>query len=259
MEKGKELYFTLIVLFCAVLMGIGGFYLGTEFTDDKTVENTGKVENKLNSSDLLKEENNLDVLKQKEVSSYIKGGLYSYIKSNKSDLINYFTSMNNSNKLYMAGILNEQNYSTLENNLMAVFGNNLGLEKKDYYILETDEEPLYKYDSTTSKYVYNENVLGSDLLSELDQKKVYNYKLKDVKKDGENYIASYYGLYEYAGSVGPSTLSNEENIEIVVEDEKASQSELDAKFNENEKDFFVFEYIYTLKDDSFYLTGFKQA
>ena len=77
MEKGKELYFTLIVVFCAVLMGIGGFYLGTEFTDDKTVENTGKVENKLNSSDLLKEEKNLDVLKQKEVSSYIKGGLYS--------------------------------------------------------------------------------------------------------------------------------------------------------------------------------------
>ena len=70
--------------------------------------------------------------------------------------------------------------------------------------------------------VYNENVLGSALLSELDQKKVYNYKLKDVKKYGENYIASYYGLYEYAGSVGPSTLGNEENIEIVVEDEKTS-------------------------------------
>lgn len=101
---------------------------------------------------------------------------------------------------------------------MAVFGSNLGLEKKDYYILETDEEPLYKYDNTTSKYVYNEIVLSSDLLSELDQKKVYNYKLKDVKKYGENYIASYYGLYD----VGPSTLSNEENIEIVVEDEKAS-------------------------------------
>lgn len=105
---------------------------------------------------------------------------------------------------------------------MAVFENNLGLEKKDYYILETDEEPLCKYDNTTSKYVYNEIVLGSDLLSELDQKKVYNYKLKDVKKYGENYIASYYELYEYAGSVGPSTLSNEENIEIVVEDEKTS-------------------------------------
>lgn len=42
MDKHKSMFFTLMVIFCIVLSGIGGFFLGTKFGEKNQV----KVEEK---------------------------------------------------------------------------------------------------------------------------------------------------------------------------------------------------------------------
>ena len=46
MDKNKSFYLTLVVVFCVVLSGLGGYFIGTHFGEkDKVVENNNVNEN----------------------------------------------------------------------------------------------------------------------------------------------------------------------------------------------------------------------
>ena len=43
MDKNKSFYLTLVVIFCVVLAGLGGYFLGTHFGNENTIKSESKI------------------------------------------------------------------------------------------------------------------------------------------------------------------------------------------------------------------------
>lgn len=193
--------------------------------------------------------------------------LYQYTNSDKS-FKDYFDSLDNSEKLYVGGIiisLSESKYESFTNiveKLKYIFDSNLNVEPKDYYPFKEEEEPFLKYNDTTNSYEYNEYYPPSSFSTSLKNTEIYNYKLKEIKYKRNKAFVTYYGLYKVNDSFF-SKLTNNSNIERVLEAEELMEyTETDKEFltnlyDSNKDDLLVFEYEFTLKDDNYYLTDFK--
>ena len=122
MDKNKSFYLTLVVVFCVVLSGLGGYFIGTHFSEKETVKNEVKKD-----EEKKKEEINANDIKVADLSNYVYTALYSYLKSGEKSLNSYLNNLSNDQKLYVAGLLNfedednkynNKKYSDLKNKLI---------------------------------------------------------------------------------------------------------------------------------------------
>ena len=252
MDKNKSFYLTLVVVFCVVLSGFGGYFIGTHFGEkDKVVENNNVNENNEDSP-------------IGDLNYYVLTGLYSYLFSGNNDFEEYLNSLTNSQKLYIAGIFDEKNktFSDLKANLVKYFGSDLNVKAEDYYV-EGIDEALLKYDKSSDKFISQE--VNTDSITDLGLDFIYNYKYEGTTvKNNEEITITFYGLYAYQDEIGPTTISNNSNIERLLnyEDESNNESDeeyLEAAFNNNKDDFLKFSYTYKKVNDKYVLVDFKQA
>lgn len=267
MEKNKSLYVTLVVVFCVILSGLSGFFLGTNFV------NNHKTPIKNNENKNNNEENKQTKINVEDYKQYTFGILYNFIQSKNSDLNNYLTNLNNNQKLYAAGLLyfeNEdekfknQKFEDLKENLVNIYGTDLNVLPNDYYMLPNDEEPLFKYNKDTNEYVYNENTIGTDVLTDFQNAYVYNFKLASEEKIDDNYVITYYGLFAFQNEIGPTSATNLTNISRLLNydsdyDGLSDKEYLENAFKNNKDDFFKLIYTYKLVDNKLILVDFKQA
>lgn len=269
MEKNKMFYITLVLVVCVVFTGIGCFYLGTKFGENSSnVDKKEGIDNKESNNDNKKDDTSyIEELLSVDISDITKMGLYNYSKSGKSSLKEYFNSLNNSQKLDLAGLAlgSENLFKDLKQNLINTYGSDLGVEAKDCY-LSGDSVPTFVYNSTSDKFVFNENSGGTDIVTNLGDISLYNYRLKNIQKNGDNYIVSYYGLYETnMYGLGPTWLTNNKNIDRANVDNAESYGGdgtpidyyLATAFNNNKSDFLVFEYTFNKKNNNYYIVDFK--
>ena len=92
----------------------------------------------------------------------------------------------------------------------------MGVLPEDYYAFVENEEPLYKYDKETDEYIYNEESPGTDAITDLDSGYIYNYILDKKESKEDLIILTYYGLYAYQDEIGPTTITNQKNIERLL-------------------------------------------
>lgn len=257
MDKNKSLYINLVVIFCIVLAGAGGFFLGLHFSKENIVNST--KENQINPIDV------------ESYNIYTLSILYNYTKSDYENLENYLKNLTNSEKLYIAGLFdsseNEKNNKRFENlkkNLINLFGNDLGVLPEDYYAFAENEEPLYKYNKETDEYVYNEAAPGTDAITDLDSGFIYNYKLDKKETQNDTITITYYGLYAYQDEIGPTTITNQKNIERLLDYEETfdgikDQDYLQQAFDKNKEDFIKWSYTLKKVSNKYVLVDFKQA
>ena len=258
-EKNKMLYITLVLVICLVLTGLGAFYLGTKFGKKEIVNNN--KDNKNVDTSYIEELLNMDI------NDLTKMGLYNYSESGKSSLKEYFDSLNNNQKLDLAGLSfgSKNIFSDLKQNLIDTYGNDFGLEAKDYML--DNNVPVFIYDAANDKFVFNESSGGTDVVTNQGDVSLYNYRLKNIQKDGNNYIVSYYGLYETnMYGLGPAWLTNNKNIDRPNVDNPIDYGENDNTpidyylaniFNNNKNDFLIFDYTFNEKNGNYYIVDFK--
>ena len=267
MEKNKSLYVTLVVVFCVILSGLSVFFLGTNFV------NNHKTPIKNNENKNNNEENKPTKINVEDYKQYTFEILYNFIQSKNGDLNNYLTNLNNNQKLYAAGLLyfeNEdekfknQKFEDLKENLVNIYGTDLNVLPNDYYILPTDEEPLFKYNKETDEYIYNENTPGTDIITDLSNGYIYNYKLESTEEKDNILTITYYGLYALQDEIGPTTVTNANNISRLINydsefDKMSDEEYFKQAFANNKDDFFKFTYSYKKVDNKYILIDFKQA
>ena len=268
MDKNKSFYFTLIVIFCAIFAGVGGYFIGIHFSEKENIKNETKID-----TEKKNEDENTNDIEALNLSNYVYTALYNYLKSGEKNLNSYLNKLSNDQKLYIAGLLNfedednkynNKKYTDLKNNLKNIFGTELNLQAKDYYTLADDKEPLFIYNKETDEFVYNENTIGTDALVDFELGYIYNYKLKDKRIENDKLIITYYGLYAHQDEIGPTTLSNNKNVERILDYEEESngmtdEEYLEKAFSNNKDDFFKFSYIYKKINNKYVLLDFKQA
>lgn len=256
MDKNKSLYISLVVLFCVVITGISAFFLGLQFSKKKLVDITTKNEPKI----INVESYNIPTLSI----------LYNYLKSDYNNLEDYLKNLTNSEKLYVAGLFdssdeaNNNKFSLLKENLIKTFGSDLGVLPEDYYAFAENEEPLYKYDKETDEYIYNEESPGTDAITDLDSGYIYNYILDKKESKEDLIILTYYGLYAYQDEIGPTTITNQKNIERLLNYEEtfdgiSDQEYLQNAFKKNKEDFLKWSYTFKKVNNNYVLVDFKQA
>ena len=264
MEKNKLNYITYLVIFCVILSFVGCFFLGTYFGEKETVT---KTEEKNPDEEIFKS------AKIEEYSIYTLTALYNFTQSSQRDFNEYLTNLSNSQKLYVAGLVNyldednkynNKSFDTLKENLISVFGSDLGVQPEDYYMMTTDEEPLFKYNKDTNEYVYNENTIGTDVLTDFQNAYVYNFKLASEEKIDDNYVITYYGLFAFQNEIGPTSATNLTNISRLLNydsdyDGLSDKEYFENAFKNNKDDFFKLIYTYKLVDNKLILVDFKQA
>mgnify|MGYP004521852113 FL=1 len=257
MNKNKEMFLTLVIMFNIILAGIGSFYLGRHFGYKVEIKKESEIQtNELNNLFFTNEVNRV---------------LYNFLQSKENNLKNYLDNLSNSQKLYLAGIISYDGLETdldnkklenLKNNLVKYFGDDLKVSGQDYYAMEQDEEPVFKYDAKTDSFVYNENVIGSDVITSFELGFVYNYKLDNIVYNKDGFAVTYYGLYGLEDEIGPTTLTNDKDIERILnytDDGMSDDAYLEYQFNNNRKGFLKFTYYYKKVNDKYVLTDFKQA
>ena len=270
MDKNKSLYFSLIVIFCVVIAGLGGYYLGITFSNNEDVTVKYEKKEETYEKEVVKD-NNDELTKLPTLSEPVYVVLYNYLKSGKNNLIDYLSNLNNNQKLYVAGLINwkderdeNKTYTNLRNYLIEVFGTDLNISASDYYTPMDDEEPWLIYNKETDKFIDNEKTNAGDTLFDLSGSYIYNFKLKDTSFNEDKYIVTYYGLYACMDEIGPTILSNDKNIDryLNYEDDTdglTGEEYLEKIFNNNKDDFFQFIYTYKKVNDKYILVDFKQA
>lgn len=262
MNRGKSILGILIVILLVVLTCGGSYYLGTKMNNTKST----------NEKIVESEENKEKTETEFEVPEYpdaINNILYNYLKSNSKSFDNFLNDLSNYHKLYLAGIigydndsnLNNKNLDDLKKNLVKYFGSDLNIKGEDFGV--GDEIPLFKYDENKEKFVYNEEVPGGCLVIDIDTTEVYNFKLDTIKNKDDSVILTYYGLYAMPSDIGPTTVTNNKNIERVLnydqeEDGISDEYYLNKAFKKNKNDFFKFVYTYKLINGKYVLVDFKQ-
>ena len=113
------------------------------------------------------------------------------------------------------------------------------------------------------EFVYNEEVPGGCLSIDIDTTEIYNYKLDTITTENGSVILTYYGLYAMPDEIGPTTVTNNKNIERVLnydqeEDGLTDEYYLNEAFKKNKNDFFKFVYTYKLINGKYVLVDFKQ-
>lgn len=264
MNRGKSILGILIVILLVVLTCGGSYYLGTK------MNNTKSTNEKIVESEDNKEKTETEF----EVPEYpdaINNILYNYLKSGGKSFDNYLNDLSNYHKLYLAGIigydndsnLNNKNLDDLKKNLVKYFGSDLNIKGEDFYTGVSDEIPLFKYDESKEKFVYNEEVPGGCLSIDIDTTEVYNFKLDSITTENGSVILTYYGLYAMPDEIGPTTVTNNKNIERVLnydqeEDGLTDEYYLNEAFKKNKNDLFKFVYTYKLVNGKYVLVDFKQ-
>lgn len=264
MNRGKSILGIVIVILLVVLTCGGSYYLGTK------MNNTKSTNEKIVESEDNKEKTETEF----EVPEYpdaINNILYNYLKSNSKSFDNFLNDLSNYHKLYLAGIigydndsnLNNKNLNELQENLVKYFGTDLNIKGEDFYTGVSDEIPLFKYDENKEKFVYNEEVPGGCLSIDIDTTEIYNYKLDTITTENGSVILTYYGLYAMPDEIGPTTVTNNKNIERVLnydqeEDGLTDEYYLNEAFKKNKNDFFKFVYTYKLVNGKYVLVDFKQ-
>lgn len=264
MNRGKSILGILIVILLVVLTCGGSYYLGTKMNNTKST-NEKIVESEDNKE---KTETEFEV---PEYPNAINNILYNYLKSNVKSFDNYLNDLSNYHKLYLAGIigydndsnLNNKNLDDLKKNLVKCFGSDLNIKGEDFYTGVSDEIPLFKYDESKEKFVYNEEVPGGCLSIDIDSTEIYNFKLDTIKTENGSVILTYYGLYAMPDEIAPTTVTNNKNIERVLnydqeEDGLTDEYYLNEAFKKNKNDFFKFVYTYKLVNGKYVLVDFKQ-
>ena len=241
MDKNKAFYLTLIVIFCVVLAGGGGYIIG---------ENINRKE------DLKETKTQYEIIDSKENSSMAStyGNevyllLYNYIKSGKTNLQEYLNGLNNAEKIYAGGFDGKDYsiaFSQIKLNLINTFGSDLGITN----ILNNG----YKYDESLDSYYYDSEtqyIIYED--SNFELKDIYNYKLIEEKVEDNKEIISYYGLYNDCYDVGPCKYSGKNNFEIfMLKDDTESFDEYNERvaeafakaFKEHKEAFYIFNYFF---------------
>ena len=140
----------------------------------------------------------------------------------------------------------------------------MGVLPEDYYAFVENEEPLYKYDKETDEYIYNEESPGTDAITDLDSGYIYNYILDKKESKEDLIILTYYGLYAYQDEIGPTTITNQKNIERLLNYEEtfdgiSDQEYLQNAFKKNKEDFLKWSYTFKKVNDNYVLVDFKQA
>ena len=112
MNKNKEMFLTLVIMFNIILAGIGSFYLGRHFGYKVEIKNESEIQtNELDNLFFTKEVNRV---------------LYNFLQNKENNLKNYLDNLSNSQKLYLAGIISYNGLETdLDNKKLENLKNNL--------------------------------------------------------------------------------------------------------------------------------------
>ena len=144
MEKNKLNYITYLVIFCVILSFVGCFFLGTYFGEKETVT---KTEEKNPDEEIFKS------AKIEEYSIYTLTALYNFTQSSQRDFNEYLTNLSNSQKLYVAGLVNYLDEDNkYNNNINSYFNYQIRqIRKKENFIFSLLEKK--NYDSISNKIV----------------------------------------------------------------------------------------------------------
>lgn len=264
MDKKKSLYFTLVVVFCVVLSGLGGYFIGESINRKEVLKDTEKQVEESDSS----EDDTIAANHGKDI--YLL--LYNYIKSDKSNLQEYLSGLSNMEKMYVGGFHGADysiTFSQIKLNLINTFGSDLQITN--------DIDNRFKYDVNFDSYYYDSEsqyIRYADTSFEL--KDIYNYKLIETKYDDNTEVISYYGLYNDCYDVGPCTYTGKNGLKIfLLRDDNESFDEynkrikqaFDNAFKEHKEDFYRFDYYYNQSNvgefdhtgGRYILVDFKQA
>lgn len=260
MEDNKKFFLAVILAFCIVLVGASCFWLGLQFADKNVDISEKNSENEIN----------LAIINEKFIDNINVSRLLSnYLNSKENDFAKYLNELDNNYKLFVGNISDGISFKQIENKLVTLFGNNIGVESKDYYQKGLEfNEPVYMYNKDTGKYNYNTKTPGSDV-DGYDLDYIYNYKLKDIKTVDNKLEILYYGLYGTLPSgIGPATVTNNKNIDRMLDfqsqmefkDQYAYTDEdyFEKMFSENKNNFYQFKYIIEIKDGNYILTNIEK-
>ncbi len=252
MDKNKSFYLTLVVIFCVVLSGLGGYFIGINFgKGEVVVRKNDNNDNKVIEKE-SKEEDDIEVL---ELTSSVNVAIYNYLQSDSTDLISYLNGLSNSQKLYVAGLQGDDTFTNLKEDLVDLFGTDLNIKAEDYYVGNTLQAT---YNAESDKYTW---VGDYDLLFDFESKEVFNYRLENTTIKDDEYVVTFYGLYTSSDNIGPTTATNDKNINCLLdyeENQDTSNDEcLDNAFVNSKDDFLKISYIYKKINDKYVLVDVK--
>lgn len=277
MNKNKEKYLVLILVFCVIATFIGGYYLGSCISKEKIVEKNNKsdnVEDKIEEEEddekvLEEEQLSMELLQiQNIVNSYnnttnlaFSNLLYKYyvIDNKHSDdsfeLYNYVTSLSDFDKMYFISLTNNTVFY-VENKLASLFGKNVDVKREDFkYYYGTHGEIIFNYDEETDSFIASDVGCFSPY-----PRSYYNYKFDSFKKDGDIYTITYYGLYDEFIDIGPGSLFNKDESIYYDNGWLLNQDEyLETEFLKDKSNFLKLEYSFEKTNDKFYLVDFREA
>jgi hypothetical protein len=249
MEKKNNTW--LVVLLVLIIMGLIGYICYDKFIT-KDVQKT--EEKQVVSGSVEDFENLLDEM-------YNDGrAFYSYYKSGQKDFIKYLSSLDNSRKLELGSVMVDRSYAKVKNNLLRKYGTDLGVEAKDYYWWTTDEEPSLIYNADKDEYIWNEEIGGSDAITDLGEYTFYLYRLKNITTNDNTIVAAYYGLWRQTIDVGPDSYSNKNMDTVDLYDDNApilSDYKLADYFKDNKAKFVEFRFTFEKEDNNIVLKNFE--
>lgn len=177
-------------------------------------------------------------------------------------------NLDNNKKLYLGGffdiIIENRSYKKIEDNLISLFGDNIGLEAMDYYTNNKDSEPKFLYNKNTGMYEFNKNPSSGDVITDFLDGSIYNYKLKDIVVDEDKLELTYYGLFiDNILNIGPNIVTNNKNIDRLIgedsyNDNISDEYYFEEAFRKNKNDFFQFKYTFEEKGNNYILVDFAK-
>lgn len=266
----KKVLTSLVIVLVVALCGIGGYVFYDKFftsdnRDDINVEIVKDDENE-GTKDTVKNINYEEI--ENKLTDNVLIGLYNYIEGNNKNFKEYLQNLDNNKKLYLGGffdiIIENRSYKKIEDNLISLFGDNIGLEAMDYYTNNKDSEPQYLYNKNTGMYEFNKNSSAGDVTTDFLDGSIYNYKLKDIVIDEDKLELTYYGLFiDNILNIGPNTVTNNKNIDRLLgedsyNDNISDEYYFEEAFRKNKNDFFQFKYTFEKKGNNYILVDFAK-
>lgn len=254
----------IIIIICLILLVIGFTFFAVNKKVAKSEQSHSsyrKIDNNATTKTLTEEELN-------KLNLSALQALYNYTQV-EGDLTSYLNNLNNNQKLYLGDIMrttDNKKLSMLEvkKTLTHMFGSDLNVSSEDYY-LTNSEVPFILYDKSAGTFSINSSYEDeSGTISPIGTKSIYNYKVKEIINNNNEYSITVYGLYknnenfmEYLEN--DTGLKRYININDNLEEFGYQETEevfLENLFNNDLPSFKEFKYIYTLEDNTFILKDF---
>lgn len=186
------------------------------------------------------------------------------------DLKTYLTGLDNNQKLYLGDIMRVKKdsinitISDVKNTLINILGNDIGVTGTDYYIT-TEDIPFLLYNETSGSYKINpEYTPIPEIVTNLSNKRIYNYKVKNIEVINNQSVITVYGLYKNSDGI-TEYLENDKELKRYIDVEEQleeygytedDETFLNNMFENDISQFIEFKYTYEYQNNGFNLVDF---